>query len=185
VNLTSPSLKAAHPAGTIAPRTIALATSLAVGAGASTCGYVRHPAARNRRSTQSRSGGARTYGMLWTGKTRLAGSGSGSCAGASPAPAPIATLSVTSRPALDFGAKPKHGASTAEIEHRSRHVLVPGLILANAVSVSQPQYLSDVLSIDEVVNQDSTRHEASVQRLAAGSFTPVMIPSDKKRRLHV
>lgn len=110
---------------------------------------------------------------------------SGARIGARPASAPVATLPVTRCPALDLWAKPKHWASTAEVEHRPGHVLVPGLVLANAVSVRQPKDLSDVLGVDEVVNQHVTRHERSVPRLVAGSPTPVMIPSDRRRRLHV
>lgn len=63
---------------------------------------------------------------------------------------------MTCRPALDLRAKPKHGAPAPEVEHRPGHVLVPNLILADAVSICQAEDLSDVLSIDEVVNQYST-----------------------------
>ena len=74
-------------------------------------------------------------------------------------------------PALDFRTEPEHRPSRAEVDDRTGHVRVARLILADSVSVGETQDLGDVVSVDQVVDEDSSRHGKSLRRLADGVHT--------------
>ena len=62
-------------------------------------------------------------------------------------------------PALDLRAQLELGSPPAEIHDRARHVWVADLVLADGVPMGNSQDLSDVVSVDKVVYEDSPRHE--------------------------
>jgi hypothetical protein len=87
---------------------------------------------------------------------------------ASASNAPFGTCSTAcdlSRvPALDLRTKPKAGTTGTEVEHWSRHVGPAMLVLADRVAVGEAENSGDIVCVDELVNGNSSGHEASLHR---------------------
>jgi len=62
-------------------------------------------------------------------------------------------------PAFDFRTQPELHPSIAEVDDRTRHVVVPALVEANAVAMRQPEDVGDHLSVDEVLGADARTHQ--------------------------
>jgi hypothetical protein len=56
-------------------------------------------------------------------------------------------------PSLDLGSEPETRSTTAEIEDRAWHVRVAMKVLAHGVPVSEPKDPSNVVRVDEIVNE--------------------------------
>jgi hypothetical protein len=69
-------------------------------------------------------------------------------------------------PVLDLRPQPEAGAARAEIEHWPWHVFEPALVLAHGVPVGQAEDASDVVGVDELINDDSSSHTPSLHRAA-------------------
>ncbi len=80
-------------------------------------------------------------------------------------------LLVMSCPSFDLGAQPELRPAAAEIDHRTRHVLVAGLVLAHGVAVRQPKNRGDSLRIDEVINVDFASHTSDRTHLRRQNLT--------------
>lgn len=61
--------------------------------------------------------------------------------------------------------------SWSEIKDWARHVVIPPLVLADRVSVAEAEHLSDHVSIDELVDRNSSWHVPSLRRSADVSYT--------------
>ena len=77
---------------------------------------------------------------------------------------------MASVPSLDLGSQPEAGAAGSKIEDRPWHVWIPALVLADGISVAEPQDPSDVVGIDEVVDRNPSWHVASLRPLADVSY---------------
>jgi hypothetical protein len=58
--------------------------------------------------------------------------------------------SLLCRPALDLRAKPELDSAVAEVNDRTRHVVIPALVETDAVAVRKPERIRDSLSVDQV-----------------------------------
>jgi hypothetical protein len=74
-------------------------------------------------------------------------------------------------PSLDLWTQPQAGTARSEVEDWPRHVGIPPLVLADRVAVAQPEDLGDVVSVDEVVDDNSPRHASSLRPVADVSYT--------------
>ena len=52
------------------------------------------------------------------------------------------------RPPLDLGTQPQFHAAVTEVHNRTRHVVVPALVEADAVPVRQAEDVGDDLGVD-------------------------------------
>jgi|GEM_PF-6475489 len=73
-------------------------------------------------------------------------------------------------PSLDVRSEPEARTSWTEIEDWTRHLLVSPLVLADCVSVAQTEDLGYCVRINQVIEHDSSRHAASLRRLADVSY---------------
>jgi hypothetical protein len=67
-------------------------------------------------------------------------------------------------PALNLGAQPEHRSSAAEFDHGARHIRIADLVLADCVAVRQAEDLCNVVSVDEVIDENAAGHEKSLHR---------------------
>jgi hypothetical protein len=67
----------------------------------------------------------------------------------------------TSPPSLDLGTEPELYTTLAKVENRSRHVVVPALVLEHGVAMGEAKHLSDALCVEQVLSGDSRRHRRS------------------------
>jgi len=73
-------------------------------------------------------------------------------------------------PSLDLRPQPEAWAAGAKVEDRSWHVWIPALVLTDGVAVAEPEDPGNVVSVDEVVEQDSPQHMASLRPSADVSY---------------
>jgi hypothetical protein len=64
---------------------------------------------------------------------------------------------------LDLGSQPETRPSATEIEDWTRHLGVPLHVLAHGISVSEPQDLSDLVGVDQVIDEHATGHGTSLR----------------------
>jgi hypothetical protein len=64
----------------------------------------------------------------------------------------------TSPPSLDLGTEPELYTTLAKVENRSRHVVVPALVLEHGIAMGEAKHLSDALCVEQVLSGDSRRH---------------------------
>lgn len=62
-------------------------------------------------------------------------------------------------PPLYLGTQPEHGPSAAEVDDWTRHVGISGLVLADRVAVSEPEDLSYIMGVDQILDEDAARHD--------------------------
>ena len=65
-------------------------------------------------------------------------------------------------PSLDLRSEPEAWSTTAKVKDRTRHVRVPVEILAHRVAVGEPKDPSDVVRVDEIIDEHAARHESSL-----------------------
>jgi hypothetical protein len=80
-------------------------------------------------------------------------------------------------PALDFGSQPEARTTAAEIEDRARHVRIPVQILADRIAVGESEDSGDVVCVDQVIEMDTARHDASLHVVADVAYGCERIPS--------
>ncbi len=73
-----------------------------------------------------------------------------------------AKLDLPDVPSLDLRSEPEAGSTTAEVEDWTRHVRVPVEILAHGVAVGEPKDPSDVVCVDEIIDEHAAGHESSL-----------------------
>jgi hypothetical protein len=82
-----------------------------------------------------------------------------------------AELDLSGVPALDFRSQPKTRPAASKVENRTRHVWMSMQVEAYRVSVSEPEDACDVMRIDEVIEEDSAGHEASLHLATDNEYT--------------
>jgi hypothetical protein len=65
-------------------------------------------------------------------------------------------------PTLDLGSEPELHAPVAELAHRARHVLVPVLIHANGVAVSETEEIGHSICVEEIVDVYLSTHRQEI-----------------------
>lgn len=73
-------------------------------------------------------------------------------------------------PSLDLRPQPEARAAGSEIEDGPWHVWIAALILTDRVAVAEAEDPGDVVCVDEVVDNYSFRHIASLHRSADVSY---------------
>jgi hypothetical protein len=53
---------------------------------------------------------------------------------------------------------PEHRPAGAEVDDGAGHVGIPVLVLADRVAVSEAEDLSDVVGVDQILDEDAARH---------------------------
>jgi hypothetical protein len=61
-------------------------------------------------------------------------------------------------PPFYLGTEPKHRPTAPEVDDGTGHVGIPGLVLADRAAVSEPEDLSDVVRVDQILDEDAARH---------------------------
>jgi hypothetical protein len=74
-------------------------------------------------------------------------------------------------PPLYLRPQPQAWATAAEVEDWPWHVQVAVHVLAHGVAMSEAEDPGDVMRVDQVVEEDATRHRASLHLAADGSYT--------------
>ena len=62
-------------------------------------------------------------------------------------------------PSFNLRPKPKPRSASAEIDYRTRHVRIAGLVLADTVPVGESEDLRDRVSVDEVFDCNTAGHQ--------------------------
>jgi hypothetical protein len=73
-------------------------------------------------------------------------------------------------PSLDVRSQPETRSTGAKIEDRTRHVGVAVEILAHGVAVSESKDPSDVVRVNQVVDEHATGHESSLHVAADDAY---------------
>jgi hypothetical protein len=73
-------------------------------------------------------------------------------------------------PSLDLRSQPETRATAAEIEDRTRHLGVSVEILAHGVAVSKSKDPSDVVCVDQIVDEHAAGHESSLHVTADDAY---------------
>ena len=73
-------------------------------------------------------------------------------------------------PPLDQRPQPEGRPARPEIEDGPWHVWIPALVLTHGVAVAQPEDPGNVVSVDEIVDQNSSWHIASLRLSADVSY---------------
>ena len=74
-------------------------------------------------------------------------------------------------PPLDLRSEPQARPAAAEVEDGPGHVGIPVHILADGIAMSEPQDPSNIVRVDEVVDEHAARHEASLHLAADMAYT--------------
>ena len=74
-------------------------------------------------------------------------------------------------PPLDLGSQPETRPTTAEIEDWTRHVGVPAQVLADGIPMREPKDPSNIVCVDQIIEEHPTRHEASLHLVADAAYT--------------
>jgi hypothetical protein len=74
-------------------------------------------------------------------------------------------------PPLDLGSQPEAWSTTAEIDDRARHVRVPVQILAHGIPVTEPKDPSNVVRVDQIIDEYAACHEISLHLAADVAYT--------------
>ena len=73
-------------------------------------------------------------------------------------------------PTLDLWSQPEAWAPRAEVKDGSWHLWIPALVLTDGVAMAEPEDPGNVVSVDEVVDQNALRHMESLRPLADVSY---------------
>jgi hypothetical protein len=87
-------------------------------------------------------------------------------------PARPTLCELTSRPCFDLRPKPQLGPSIAELADWTRHVVVPVLIHAHGVAVSETEELGDAVCVEEIVDVYLAAHIARLLQYSDPSEPP-------------
>jgi hypothetical protein len=90
--------------------------------------------------------------------------------GASLRPRP-SELDLSGVPSLDLGSEPKARSTTTEIDDRPRHVGVTVHVLADGISVRESKDPSDVMCVDQIINEHAPGHRTSLHLAADVAYT--------------
>jgi hypothetical protein len=74
-------------------------------------------------------------------------------------------------PSLDLGSEPEARPATAKIEDGTRHVRVPVQVLAYGVPVSESEDAGHVVCVDQIIDEHTSSHEASLHVAADVAYT--------------
>jgi hypothetical protein len=66
------------------------------------------------------------------------------------------------RPSLHLGAQPKLDPSVPLVQDGTGHVLVPMLVHAHGVAVSEPEQFGDAVGVDQFVQVDLSAHSPKI-----------------------
>jgi hypothetical protein len=73
-------------------------------------------------------------------------------------------------PTLDRRSQPQARSAGPKIKNRPRHIRIPALVLADGVAVAESEDPGNVVSVDEVVDQNASGHMESLRPLADVSY---------------
>jgi hypothetical protein len=85
-------------------------------------------------------------------------------------PCPTA-LDLSGVPSLNLGPEPETWATTAQIEDRPGHIGIPMQVLADGIPVSEPEDAGNIMRVDQIIDEYSTRHKPSLHVAADGAYT--------------
>lgn len=74
-------------------------------------------------------------------------------------------------PSLDLRSQPEARSTTAEIENRARHIGVPVHVLAHGVPVGEAEDPSNVVCVDQIIDEYAASHTTSLHVIAAAAYT--------------
>jgi hypothetical protein len=94
--------------------------------------------------------------------------GSTTCA---PLRSRAAELDLPGVPSLDLRSQPEARPATAKIKDWARHVRISVHVEAHGVPVSEAENPSDVVRIDQIVENYATGHRSSLHLLANREYT--------------
>lgn len=72
-------------------------------------------------------------------------------------------MSAIAGPLLYVRTQPQTRPTAAALNHWSRHVVVAPQIRAHTVGVRQPEDLSDLVGVDEVLGSNGGRHDRTLR----------------------